>query len=476
MTSPQTMPGPKDWLILATVALVQLIVVLDGTIVAIALPQAQLDLGLTNAARSWAITIYALTFGSLLLLGGLLVSRLGMKRALMIGLVGFAASSAFGGLVRNAGELIAARGLQGIFAALMAPAALAILTTSFSSGPGRNIAFAVFGTCAGVGAAIGLLLGGVLTEFVSWRWTLLINVPIVAAIVIMGSFTLPNSSPITGKRIDFSGVVLIVAGLAALVYGLTLAEHGWTAPETLAFLAIGIILIAAFVVVESRVAAPLLPLRVITDRVRGTAIFVQAIAGAMMIGTMLYLAFHLQLVLGMPPFLAGLATMPQTLATLIVAGFGVQFLDRLGPKPFLVAGLVLTGLALLHLSQVTADGSYATQVLPALIVSGIGMGLVFMPLQNVAMRGVEPADAGVAGAVLNAASQVGGSVGLAIFTSLASLAAAGGNLPSDLVASHAAVFWVSCLLMFGTAIIAAIVLPRGIARQAGSEHAPIALH
>lgn len=470
------MPSSKDWLILATVALVQLIVVLDGTIVAIALPQAQLDLGLTNAARSWAITIYALTFGSLLLLGGLLVSRLGMKRALMIGLVGFAASSAFGGLVQNAGELIAARGMQGIFAALMAPAALAILTTSFSSGPGRNIAFAVFGTCAGIGAAIGLLLGGVLTEFVSWRWTLLINVPIVAAIVIMGSITLPKSSPITGKSIDVPGVVLIVAGLAALVYGLTLAEHGWTAPETLAFLAIGIILIAAFVVVESRVAAPLLPLRVITDRVRGTAIFVQAIAGAMMIGTMLYLAFHLQLVLGMPPFLAGLATMPQTLATLIVAGFGVQFLDRFGPKPFLVAGLLLTGLAMLHLSQITADGSYATQVLPALIISGVGMGLVFMPLQNVAMRGVEPADAGVAGAVLNAASQVGGSVGLAIFTSLASLAAAGGNSPADLVASHAAVFWISCLMMLGTAVLAAIVLPRGIAQSAGGAQAPMAIH
>lgn len=476
MTSPQTMPSSKDWLILATVALVQLIVVLDGTIVAIALPQAQLDLGLTNAARSWAITIYALTFGSLLLLGGLLVSRLGMKRALMIGLVGFAASSAFGGLVRTAGELIAARGLQGIFAALMAPAALAILTTSFSSGPGRNIAFAVFGTCAGIGAAIGLLLGGVLTEFVSWRWTLLINVPIVAGIVIMGSITLPKSSPITGKRIDFPGVVLIVAGLAALVYGLTLAEHGWTAPETLAFLAIGIILIAAFVVVEGRVAAPLLPLRVITDRVRGTAIFVQAIAGAMMIGTMLYLAFHLQLVLGMPPFLAGLATMPQTLATLIVAGFGVQFLDRFGPKPFLVAGLLLTGLALLHLSQITADGSYATQVLPALIISGIGMGLVFMPLQNVAMRGVDPADAGVAGAVLNAASQVGGSVGLAIFTSLASLAAAGETGAAALVSSHSAVFWISCLMMLGTAILAAIVLPRGIAQSSGANAAPMAIH
>lgn len=460
----------KEWLTLVTVAMVQLIVVLAETVVAIALPQAQIELRLSNAARSWAITGYALAFGSLLLLGGLLVSRWGMKLALLIGLIGFGASSALGGMVDESGQFLAARILQGIFAALMAPAALAILNTSFSEGRVRAVAFAVFGTCAGVGAALGLLLGGLLTEMFSWRWTLLMNVPVVITVVMMAAFVLPNAPPAKTGRIDFPGLALVIPGLASIVYGLTIAEHGWNTKEVAIFLVLGLVLLVAFVVVERSSQAPLLPLDIVFHRVRGTAMLIQALAGVLMIGAMLFLAFHLQLVLKLSPFIAGLATVPQTVTILITVAISVRFLEKLGPKIFLVTGLLMTGLAFAYLGFVSMDGTYLREVFPALIVSGLGLGFIFMPLQNVALYGVRPEDAGPAGATLNAASQVGGSVGLAVFTSIAGAAASGGSEAIDLVKSHSAVFTTAALLVFAMSILAGLVLPRGFRPSAAATH------
>ena len=445
---------------LAIVALVQLVVVLDGTIVTIALPQAQTDLGLSDGERSWVVTAYALAFGGLLLLGGRLVNYLGLKKAFMIGIVGFAIASGFGGVVQNGTELIIARGLQGVFAALLAPAALAILTITFTSGRERNIAFAVFGTVAGVGAAVGLLLGGLLTEYATWRWCLLINVPIAVVIVVAGSTSLRHSPPDRENPIDGWGALLVVLGLGAVVFGLTEAEKSWTSPQVIVSLVLGVLLVAAFVVTQARRAHPLLPLRVVTHRVRGTAFAIQAIAGAVMIGSMLYLTLHLQIVLGMKPFEAGLATLPQTVLIMVVAGVGSRYLEAIGPKPFLVLGPVLTAAGLLWLSFITAGGSYATHVLPGLALTGIGMGMVFLPLQNVALRGVSPQDAGVAGALSTASMQIGGSVGLAVWTTVAAGATGSAMTVDAMVDGYGAVFLGSALLMLVGGIVALVALPK----------------
>ena len=445
---------------LAIVALVQLVVVLDGTIVTIALPQAQTDLGLSDGERSWVVTAYALAFGGLLLLGGRLVNYLGLKKAFMIGIVGFAIASGFGGVVQNGTELIIARGLQGVFAALLAPAALAILTITFTSGRERNIAFAVFGTVAGVGAAVGLLLGGLLTEYATWRWCLLINVPIAVVIVVAGSTSLRHSPPDRENPIDGWGALLVVLGLGAVVFGLTEAEKSWTSPQVIVSLVLGVLLVAAFVVTQARRAHPLLPLRVVTHRVRGTAFAIQAIAGAVMIGSMLYLTLHLQIVLGMKPFEAGLATLPQTVLIMVVAGVGSRYLEAIGPKPFLVLGPVLTAAGLLWLSFITAGGSYATHVLPGLALTGIGMGMVFLPLQNVALRGVSPQDAGVAGALSTASMQIGGSVGLAVWTTVAAGATGSAMTVDAMVDGYGAVFLGSALLMLVGGIVALVALPQ----------------
>ncbi|WP_235533951.1 MFS transporter [Sanguibacter sp. Leaf3] len=445
---------------LAIVALVQLVVVLDGTIVTIALPQAQTDLGLSDGERSWVVTAYALAFGGLLLLGGRLVNYLGLKKAFMIGIVGFAIASGFGGVVQNGTELIIARGLQGVFAALLAPAALAILTITFTSGRERNIAFAVFGTVAGVGAAVGLLLGGLLTEYATWRWCLLINVPIAVVIVVAGSTSLRHSPPDRENPIDGWGALLVVLGLGAVVFGLTEAEKSWTSPQVIVSLVLGVLLVAAFVVTQARRAHPLLPLRVVTHRVRGTAFAIQAIAGAVMIGSMLYLTLHLQIVLGMKPFEAGLATLPQTVLIMVVAGVGSRYLEAIGPKPFLVLGPVLTAAGLFWLSFITVGGSYATHVLPGLALTGIGMGMVFLPLQNVALRGVSPQDAGVAGALSTASMQIGGSVGLAVWTTVAAGATGSAMTIDAMVDGYGAVFLGSALLMLVGGIIALVALPQ----------------
>jgi EmrB/QacA subfamily drug resistance transporter len=468
-------PGLRDWLILAAVSLVQLVVVLDGTIVSIALPQAQLDLGLSNSERAWVVTIYALTFGSLLLLGGLLVNRWGRKATFMIGLVGFGLTSGWGGLVQTGTELVIARALQGVFAALMAPAALAILTTTFSSGPARNVAFAIFGTCAGVGAAVGLLLGGLLTEFVSWRWCLLVNVPIVVIVVLVGAFILPRNEADRSHPIDTLGAALIAAGSGLLVYGFALAEHGFLNVEVWLFVALGLAFVGAFVFLQSRIRFPLLPLAIVRDRVRAAAFIVQGVTGAMMIGAMLYVTLHLQITLGMPAFIAGLATLPQTITVLFVAGIGSRYLDAFGPKPFLMTGLFLSAIALFFLSFITPAGSYWTQVFPALIVSGAGLGMIFMPLQNVALRGVDPHHAGVAGAVATASGQIGGSIGLAVWTAIATAVTGASGDVGLLVAGYSAVFNASAVLMLAAGVFILIALPWKI-DMGTADRAAVSVH
>ncbi|WP_435735321.1 MFS transporter [Cellulosimicrobium sp. PMB13] len=464
-----TMPpadGPPDrsarrWWILVVLAATQLLVVLDGTIVSIALPQAQAELGLSDSQRQWVVTAYALAFGALLLLGGRVADYWGRKRTFLLGMVGFGVASLLAGFARDGVELIAARGLQGAFAALLAPAALALLTVSFPSGRERNTAFAVFGAIAGVGAAVGLVLGGALTELADWRWCLWVNVPVVIVAFVAGKLLVAESRAQGDNRYDVLGTIVVVLGLGALVYGLTLAEHSWTAPGTVACLVGGVALLALFVLVESRVAQPLLPLRIVRDRVRAGAFLLQAIVGALMIGALLYLSFHLQVVMGLSPLRAGLGSVPMTLVILVLAPVVTTvLLPRVGPRPLMIAGPLVAAVGLLLLCRVTVGGSYAAEILPSQLVLGVGLALVLVPLQNVALAGVAPHDAGAASATVNAAMQIGGSIGLSVFTTIyaAALPTAAAPTPADLVDGYSAVFVAAAIAMALGAVLAALLI------------------
>ena len=406
------------WWALGILAMTQLMVVLDTTIVTIALPQAQLDLALSDDQRQWVVTAYALAFGALLLLGGRIADYWGRKRAFMVGMLGFGLASAWGGLAHSGVELIVARGVQGAFAALLAPAALAMITVMFPYGRDRNIAFAVFGTVAGTGAAIGLVLGGVLTEFTSWRWCLLVNVVFVVVGMVGGSLLLKESSTEGTNRYDVWGTLTVTLGLGALVYGFTLAEHGWGSADTIAFLALGVVLLVLFVAIQRRVEHPLLPLRVVTHRVRAGAFLIQAIIGSTMIGAMLYLTLHFQLVMGMSPLTAGLANVAMTIVIMAFTPVVTKALNRFGPRPLMITGPLLAAAGLFYLTGISPEGSYVTQILPGLILMGIGLANLFVPLQNLALAGVDAEDSGVASATVNSTFHIGGSIGLAIFTVL----------------------------------------------------------
>ncbi|MEV6471447.1 MFS transporter [Streptomyces sp. NPDC051657] len=473
LPSQPTAPDPRRWWALAVIALTQLVVVLDATIVNVALPQAQLELELSDTERQWVITAYVLAFGALLLLGGRVADYWGRKRSYMVGMLGFGAASVWGGLAQSGTELIAARGLQGAFAALLAPAALALLTVTFPAGRERGTAFAVFGTVAGTGAAVGLALGGVLTEFADWRWCLLVNI-VFAVVGLIGALLFVSESRVEGdNRYDIRGTLAVTLGLAALVYGFTLAESGWTEPDTVGFLAGGLVLLAVFVWIEARAAQPLLPLRIVRDRARAGAFLIQAAIGAVYIGMTLYLMFHLQIVLGLSPLLAGLASLAMTFATMITAPVAARLLPTRGPRVLMTGGPLIAAAGMVWLTFVTADGSYWTEVFGGLVVVGIGIAFVIIPVQNVALAGVGHHDAGAASALVNSAMQIGGCVGLSVFTTIylsavERSAAAGSGRGAALTEGYSAVFLATAVTLVVAAIVAATML-RGARPEASPD-------
>jgi EmrB/QacA subfamily drug resistance transporter len=424
--APQAQPDPRRWLALAIIAVAQLMVVLDATIVNIALPHAQAALGIADADRSWVVTAYTLTFGGLLLLGGRIADFWGRKRTFLLGIIGFALASALGGVAQNGETLFAARALQGAFGALLAPASLALLAVLFTEPRERARAFGVYGAIAGGGAAIGLILGGVLTEYLDWRWCLLVNIPIA---LIAGAFALRGlreSRAHGDTRYDVPGALLITAGLAGLVYGFTKAadpQYGWDAGLTWAFIGVSLGLIAAFVVVELRSTHPLLPMRILLERSRGGAYTASLLAGAGMIAAFLFLTYYFQAVLRYTPIEAGLATLATTGGIFLAFPFATMLLTRLGAKPLMATGSFVTAAGLLLFTRVGIENAYWTTVFPAEVVMGIGLGLIFVPLGNVALNGVDPHDAGAASAVVNASQQVGGSLGTAALSAVALSAA-----------------------------------------------------
>lgn len=416
----------RRWWTLVTVGLAQLMVVLDATVVNIAMPAAQADLGFSDGDRQWIVTAYSLAFGSLLLLGGRLSDLMGRKRAFIIGLVGFAVASALGGAADSFGTLVAARALQGVFAALLAPTALAMLTTTFTVPKERARAFGVFGAIAGAGGAVGLLLGGFLTEQFDWRWNLYINV-VIAVIAIVGAVVFITTPKAAGPRpkLDVPGTVLVSGALFSLVYGFANAEtDGWDSPLSWGFLAAAGVLLVGFVLWQRRAAHPLLPLSIILDRNRGAAFISVMIAGAGMFGIFLFVTYYLQASLGYSPQQTGFAFLPMIAMLVIAAQLGTNLLvPRFGPKVMVPFGMTLGAVGMLLLTRLDLDSSYVANVMPALMVLGFAMGSIMPASMQTATLGVDRAFAGVASATVNTSQQVGGSIGVALLNTLAASAA-----------------------------------------------------
>ncbi|MET9292007.1 MFS transporter [Streptomyces sp. NPDC003077] len=418
-------PDPRRWWGLVVIALAQLMVVLDATIVNIALPSAQQDLGMSDANRQWVITAYTLAFGGLLLLGGRIADLVGRKTTFVTGLVGFALASGLGGAANGPALLFGARALQGAFGALLAPSALSLLTTTFTDGKERSKAFGVYGAIAGGGAAIGLITGGLLTEYLDWRWCLYVNIP-VALIALAGALVFLHDRPDRSRnaRLDVPGVLLGCGGLVAIVYGCSEAQpRGWGDGLVIGMLVGGAVLLAAFAWWQGRARYPLLPLHIVRNRNRAGSFLTMGLAVIAMFGMFLFMTYYFQTVMGYSPVKAGLAFLPMTGAIVIGATqISARLLHRLPPRALMVPGAFVAAIGLFLLTFLTAHSAYASHVLPSELLVGFGMGLIFMPVVASATDGVAPQDAGVTSATLNTSQQVGGSIGTALLNTIATSA------------------------------------------------------
>ena len=462
----------RRWHILAVLGIAQLMVILDSTIVNIALPSAQRDLHFSNADRQWVVTAYSLAFGSLLLLGGRIGDKVGRKRALIVGLVGFAGASAIGGASVNFAMLVIARTIQGGFGALLAPSVLALLTTTFTNPEERGKAFGIYGTIAGAGGALGLLLGGILTSYASWRWTLFVNLAFAIGAIIGALLLLENDEGADRDPLDLPGLVLVATGLFSLVFGFSHAETtAWDNPFTIGFLVASVVLLTSFAYVETRAKYPLLPPRVVLDRTRGGSLSVMLLGSVPIFGVFLFLTYYLQGTLGFSPVKTGIAFLPLMGALAATAQVSNRFLlPRFGPNPMVPIGLVVSAAAMYGFHLVGLHSSYFSHVLPYQLVLGIGSGLSVSPAFSTGTLGLGSQDAGVGSATLNTAQQVGGSIGTALLNTVAAGAAAPylvgrtaspANLQAALVHSYTTTFLFCTIFFLFAAVVAAMVFERG---------------
>jgi EmrB/QacA subfamily drug resistance transporter len=427
------LPDPRRWWALVVIALAQLMIVLDATIVSIALPSMQVDLGMSDSNRQWVITAYTLAFGGLLLLGGRVADFLGRKRALFIGLAGFAAASALGGAAQNVPMLLSSRALQGVFGAILAPSALSLLALTFRNPAERAKAIGIFGAVSAGGSALGLILGGALTEYLDWRFTFYVNVPI-AVLGILGARAfiradLRSSNPV---KFDFGGAILGTAGLVSLVYGFTQAEEkGWGATETLVFLGAAAVLLVSFVLFERRSDHPLLPMRIVMNRNRAGAYIAVLVQYMTMFAAFFFMTYFLQNVLGYSPIKSGLAFLPMPFMVTLNAQIASRLIQRVPTRLMIAPGLIVGAIGMLWLSQLEPSSSYWVHVAPALALMGIGLGYVIVPSIGTATAGAQPSDAGVASAMVNTSQQIGASIGTSLLGTIAASAS------SDYLKSHA---------------------------------------
>lgn len=478
-------PDPRRWKALMVIAIAQLMVVLDASIVNIAMPSMQADLGISDADRQWIVTAYTLTFGSMLLLGGRIADYQGRKKVFIIGLIGFAVASALGGIAQSAGMLFAARGLQGLFAALLAPAALSLITVTFSDSKERAKAFGVYGAISGGGAAIGLVLGGLLTQYASWHWTLLVNVPIALIAVALAIPFVRDSRANGDTRYDIPGAIAATAGLFCLVFGVTKAEtNGWFGTSTVVFFTISVVLLFVFLFIEYRSSHPLLPLRIVLDRNRGGAYLASFFIGIGMFSMFLFISYFFQAVLGYSPLTSGLLFLPFSAGVIISAGIASQLLPRFGPRWVTFGGFLLATSGMALYLRLGSDSTYAANILPSIILMSLGMGLIFVPLSATALFGVGNHDAGVASAVLNTAQQIGGSIGIAFLNTIAASATTAyivanslqGPNPDALVHGFTTAFLWSVGIMIFAGLIWVFLVNMTKKDMASNDAVPVAAH
>ena len=483
-TSPAS--KPNRWAVLALLGVAQLMVVLDSTIVNIALPSAQQDLGFSTESRQWIVTAYALAFGSLLLIGGKVGDLFGRKWTFVGGLIGFSIASFLGGLAPSFGVLVAARALQGAFGALLAPSALSLLTVTFAGSPARAKAFGIFSAVATAGASVGLLLGGVLTDVLSWRWCLYVNLVVAVPATFFALRLIVNEAHPERPRIDFAGAALACAGLFAIVFGFSeAATKSWQSSSTIISLALGVVLLVAFVAWERRVTSPLLPLHIVWDRARGGAYASIIIAGCSVFAVFLFLTFFMQQNLGYSPLKTGVAFLPLSALIFIMAPtVQTRLLPRFGVRPIIMTGMTLGAIAMLaFFAQLTPSSTYVGHVLPGLLIIGVGMPCIFAPSFSTATLGVTRYEAGVASAMVNTCQQVGGAVGTAVLstifaTSASSYASSHRGSPgldaAAAVHGYTSAFYVAAVLFIIGLLVASLLLPRRIQsdRQPAGEPAP----
>jgi len=467
------------WLVLTLVCLGQFMVVLDISVVNVALPSIQKDLGFSDAGLQWVVNAYTLAFAGFLLLGGRAADLYGRRKMFIVGLTMFSLASLVGGFAQTKGMLVAARAVQGLGGAVLAPATLTILTTSFAAGRDRARALGVWSAMAAAGGAAGAILGGVLTDLLSWRWILFINVPIgLVAVIAARAVLVETRAPGAAKtRLDIAGSVTVTAALVSLVFGIVQTEsHGWSSPWTLVPIAIAVALFAAFIWIETRVAStPLMPFSLFRSRsVRGANVSVMFL-GAAMFSMWYFLSLYMQDVLQYSPLKAGIAFLPQTVMIVVGAQIAARTVPKIGPRPLLVVGGTLAAIGLAWYSQISPDGSYLGDLFyPGLLVT-LGLGLCFMPVTMAATTGVDPRDAGLASGVVNTTRQIGGSIGLAALATLATdrasvLLGAGESKAVALTSGFSRAFAVGAVICVG-AVLAAFLIPS--MRQGVREGEPV---
>jgi EmrB/QacA subfamily drug resistance transporter len=470
--------GHSKGLALLLLAATQFIVVLDASIVNVALPSIGRDLDFSQQNLSWVVNAYTLTFGGFLLLGGRLADLLGRRRMFIAGALLFGVASLAGGLASSEAQLIAARAVQGLGAAIISPAALSIVTTTFAEGAERNRALGVWGAVAGAGGAAGVLLGGVLTEFFGWEWVLLVNVPIAAIVAFLAPRLLMESRHPTATSFDIPGAVSVTAGLALLVYGLVnTVDAGWGSSETLLILAGALALLVVFVTIESRSRNPLMPFTIFRLRTLTGANIVGLLVGMSLFSMFFFISLYLQQVLGYEPLKAGLSYVPLSILIILSAGGASQLVTRVGFKPTLITGMLLISVGLLWFSQVSApDGTYLGDVLfPSMIVA-VGLGFAFVPVTIAAVTGTRPDEAGLASGLINTSQQVGGALGLAIAATVANstTADAFSSGETNRVVALTEGFQDAFLVCAGFAVLGAILAAVLISSRDSREHAEAA--
>ncbi len=478
MTTSQ--PTINKGLALVLLASAQFVVVLDASIVNVALPSIGRSLHFSQQDLSWVVNAYTLVFGGFLLLGGRMADLLGRRRLFTAGLMLFGIASLLGGLSANEVQLIAARALQGLGAAILSPAALSILTTTFAEGAERNRALGVWGAVAGSGGAVGVLLGGVLTQYLGWEWVLFVNVPIAFVAAVAAQRMLLESSEEGPRHYDIAGAVSITAGIALLVYALVDAVNsGWGSTTTLVKIAVSLVLIAGFVAIERRARFPLIDFAIFRRRTLTAANIVGVLVAMSLFSMFFFVSLYMQQVLGYDALKAGVAYLPLAVGIIVSAGVASQLVTRVGFKPIMVAGFVFVSIGLLWFAQVSPGGTYVGDVLFPSLLAAVGLGLVFVPLTIAAVAGISAAESGLASGLINTSQQVGGALGLAILATIANsrtkdvMTAAHGNprqLPTALTEGFSSAFYVGA----GFAILGALLTVVLVSSRTSREHAEAA--